>query len=99
MNEPSLEVMPKNSASVGKWASDALVSGPHAVIVVLPLKVTITISQLLAATEVKVPARSLWVRQINSTKDESADLASSNTNPMLSPVGRAEPPDRLANAH
>src|SRR5918992_5268547 len=94
MNEPRLKVMPKNSASAGKSASDALVSGPRAVIVVLPLKVTITISQLLAATEVKVPARSLWVRQIISTKDESADLASS-TNSMLSPVGIAELPDQL----
>jgi hypothetical protein len=97
MNVPSLKVMPKNSASAGKSASDALVSGPRAVIIVLPLKVAITISQLLAATEVKVPARSLWVRQIISTKDEFAELASSNTNPMLSPVGMAEPPDQLAN--
>src|SRR5215211_1945932 len=56
----------------------------------------ITISQLLTATEVKVPARSLWVCQIISTKDEFADLAS-NTSSMLSPVGMAEPPDQLAN--
>src|SRR5215211_6204528 len=55
----------------------------------------ITISQLLTATEVKVPARSLWVCQIVSTKDEFADL-SSNTNTMLSPVGMAELPDQLA---
>src|SRR3712207_5711075 len=96
MNVPSLKVMPKNSASAGKSASDALVSGPRAVIIVLPLKVVITISQLLAATEVKVPARSLWVRQTISTRDELADL-SSNTNSMLSPVGMAEPPDQPAN--
>src|SRR5829696_2171320 len=44
-----------------------------------------------------VPARSLWVRQIISTRDEFADPASSNTNPMLSPVGMAKPPDQLAN--
>jgi hypothetical protein len=56
----------------------------------------ITISQLLTATEVKVPARSLWVCQIISTQDEFADL-SSNTSSMLSPVGLAEPPDQLAN--
>ncbi|HEY9608485.1 hypothetical protein [Allocoleopsis sp.] len=96
MNVPSLKVMPKNSASAGKSACDALVSGPRATIVVLPLKVAITISQLLAATEVKVPARSLWVCQIISTKDEFADLAS-NTNSMLSPVGMAQPPEQLAN--
>ena len=66
------------------------------VTIVLPLKVVITISQLLAATEVKVPARTLWVCQITSTKDEFADL-SSNTRSMLSPVGMAEPPDQLAN--
>ena len=88
--------MPKNSASAGKSASDALVSGPRAVIIVLPLKVVITISQLLTATEVNVPARSLWVCQIISTKDEFADL-SSNTSSVLSPVGMAEPPDQLAN--
>src|SRR3712207_2484257 len=96
MNVPSLKVMPKNSASAGKSASDALVSGPRAVIIVLPLKVVITISQLLTAAEVKVPAHSLWVCQIISTKDEFAGLAS-NTNSMLSPVGMAEPPDQLAN--
>ena len=96
MNVPSLKVMPKNSASAGKSASDALVSGPRAAIVILPLKVVITISQLLTAAEVKVPARSLWVRQIVSTKDEFGDLAS-NTNPMLTPVGIAEPPDQRAN--
>ena len=66
------------------------------VTIVLPLKVVITISQLLTATEVKVPARSPWVCQIISTKDEFADL-SSNTNSMLSPVGVAEPPDQPAN--
>jgi hypothetical protein len=60
------------------------------------LKVVITISQLLTATEVKVPARSLWVCQIIPTKDEFADL-SSNTHSMLPPVGVAEPPDQLAN--
>jgi hypothetical protein len=59
VNVPSVKMMPKNSASAGKSASDALVSGPRAVIMVLPLKVVITISQLLTATEVKVPARSL----------------------------------------
>src|SRR3712207_2737582 len=96
MNVPTLKVMPKNSASAGKSASDALVSGPRTVIIVLPLKVVITISQLLTATEVKVPARSLWVCQIISTKDEFADLAS-NTNSMLSPVGMAELPDQLEN--
>src|SRR3712207_4409022 len=96
MNEPSLKVMPKNSASAGKSATDALVSGPRAVIIVLPPEAVITISQLLTATEVKVPARSLWVCQIISTKDELADL-SSNTNSMLSPVGKAESPDQLAN--
>src|SRR5215208_3323542 len=97
MNVPSLKVMPKNSASAEKSACDALVSGPRAVIAVLPPKVVITISQLLTATEVKVPGRSLWVRQTISTKDESAGLVS-NTNSMLSPVGLAEPPDQLANA-
>src|SRR5215204_3670173 len=97
MNMPSLKVMPKYSASAGKSACDALVSGPRAVILVLPPKVAITISQLLTATEVKVPARSLWVRQIISTKDEFAGLVS-NANSMLSPVGMAEPPDQLANA-
>jgi hypothetical protein len=61
------------------------------VIIVLPQKVVITISQLLTATDVKVPARSLWVRQTISTKDESAGLVS-NTNSMVSPVGRAEHP-------
>jgi hypothetical protein len=44
-----------------------------------------------------VPARSLWVHQILSTKSEFANLASSNTKPMLSSVGMAEPPDRPAN--
>src|ERR687893_2890426 len=96
MNVPSLKVMPKYSASVGKSACDALVSGPRAVIIVLPSKVVITISQLLAATEVKVPARSLWVCQVISTKDEFSDLVS-NTSSMLSPVGMAGPPDQLAN--
>ncbi|MEH1861418.1 MAG: hypothetical protein V7L21_26235 [Nostoc sp.] len=43
------------------------------------MKVAIAISQLLTASEVKVPACSLWVCQIISTKDEFADLAS-NTN-------------------
>lgn len=51
-----------------------------------------------AATEVKVPARSLLVRQTTSTMDEFADLTS-NTNPMLSPVGISELPDQLANLH
>jgi hypothetical protein len=64
--------------------------------IVLPLKVVITTSRLLTAVEAKVPARSLWVCQTISTKDEFADLAP-NTNPMLSPVGMAEPPDQLAN--
>ena len=96
MNVPSLKVMPKSSASAGKSTSDGLVSGPRAVIVVLPSKVVITTSQLLTAAEVKVPARSLWVCQTVSTKDEFADLAS-DTNPMLSPVGMAEPPDQSAN--
>src|ERR687889_2441578 len=96
MNVPSLKVMPKYSTSAGKSAFDALVSGPRAVIIVLPPKVVITISQLLAAIEVKVPARSLWVCQTISTKDEFADLVS-NTNSMLPPVGMAEPPDQLAN--
>ena len=41
MNVPSLKVMPKNSASAGKSACDALVSGPRATIVMLPLKVAI----------------------------------------------------------
>jgi hypothetical protein len=67
------------------------------VTVVLSPEVAITISQLLTATEVKMPARSLWVRQTISTKDGFADLAS-NTNSMLSPVGMAEPPDQPANA-
>ena len=48
------------------------------------------------ATEVKVPARSLRVLQIDSTNDEVEELTS-NTNPILSPVGRAEPPNQLAN--
>src|ERR671913_1678328 len=96
MNVPSLKVMPKNSASAGKSACDALVSGPRVVIVVLPPKVVITISQLLTATEVKVPGRSLWVCQTISTKDEFAGLVS-NTNSMLSPVGMAVPPHQLAN--
>ncbi|MBD3887071.1 hypothetical protein IFO70_36255, partial [Phormidium tenue FACHB-886] len=61
-----------------------------------PLEVATTISQLLAATEVKVPARSLWVCQIISTKGEFSDL-SSNTSSMLSPVGMVEPPDQRAN--
>jgi hypothetical protein len=74
MNVPSLKVMPKNSLAAGKSAWDDLVSGPRAVIVVSPLRVVITISQLLAATDVKVPARSLWVCQRISTKDEFADL-------------------------
>jgi hypothetical protein len=74
MNVPSLKVMPKNSLAAGKAAWDDLVSGPRAVIVVSPLRVASTISQLLAATEVKVPARSLWVCQSISTKDEFADL-------------------------
>jgi len=88
MNEPSSKTMPKNSASAGQSASDALVSGPRAVTIVLPSKVATTISQLLAATEVKAPAPSLLVRQTTSTKDEFTDL-SSNTSAMLSPVGMA----------
>jgi hypothetical protein len=70
------------------------------VTIVLPSKVATTISQLLAATEVKAPARSLWVRQTISTKDKFADLLSntssmlvSNTRSMLPPVGMAEPLD------
>src|SRR3569832_1155232 len=92
MNVPNKKVKPKNSAWAGKLACDALVSGPRATIVVLPLKVAIAISQLLTATEVNVPARSLRVCQIISTKDEFADLAS-NTNSMLSPIGMAQPPE------
>ena len=42
MNVPSLKVMPKNSASAGKSACDASVSGPRATLVVLPLKVAIS---------------------------------------------------------
>jgi hypothetical protein len=53
---------------------------------------------MLAATEAKVPARSLWVCQTISTRGEFADLASSNANPMLSLVGMEEPPDKPANA-
>ncbi len=64
--------------------------------IVLPSKVAATISQLLAAAEVRAPAPSLRVRQTISTKDEFTDL-SSNTSAMLSPVGMAELPDQLAN--
>ena len=96
MNVPSLKTMPKNSASAGKSACDALVSGLRAVTIVLSLKVATTISQLLAATEVKAPAPALRVRQTISTKDEFTDL-SSNTSAMLSPVRMAELPDQLAN--
>lgn len=68
--------MPKNSAPAGYSASEALVSGPRATALVSPPKVVNTSSQLLAATEVKVPARSLRVRQIVSTNGESVGLVS-----------------------
>jgi hypothetical protein len=52
-------MMPKNSASSGKGAAEACVSGPRTVKVVLPMYRVTTISQLLAAVEIKEPELTL----------------------------------------
>jgi len=64
------------------------------VIIVLPPRVAITISGVPAATEAKAPALPLRMRQISSTKGESAGLTSSDTDPKLPPPTTAESPDR-----
>jgi hypothetical protein len=67
MNDPTLNWMPKNSASWGIGAVVAFVSGPRTVSQApVACRVT-TISQWLMATEMKDSSGSLRVLQIEET--------------------------------
>jgi hypothetical protein len=59
MKVPSVKLTPIQWPSAGQSAEVALVSGPRTVRNVLPASRVTTITQLLAAIERKVPARSL----------------------------------------
>jgi hypothetical protein len=76
MKVPKLKRTPSQSPSAGQSAVVALVSGPRKVMKVFPACRVTAISKWLAATERNVPARSLWLRQIFSTKGESEGLSS-----------------------
>src|SRR5688572_7316881 len=78
--------MPSHSPSAEQWSGVAFVSGPRTVNIVLPFCLVTTISQWLAATEINEPARSLWARQILSTKGESDGLSSKVKIMHLPPV-------------
>jgi len=88
MKVPSLNWMPKNSASWGIGTIVALVSGPRTVTCVAPLCRVTTISQWVAATEMKDASGSLRVRQLASTRRESDAWVSS----VNSSAARRMPP-------
>ena len=75
---PRLRRMPSHSPPAGQSQGVGRVSGPRRVTSVVPRCRVTTISQWGSATDTKVPARSLWERQIRSTSGES-DGRSSNT--------------------
>src|SRR6478672_9667271 len=80
--------MPSHSPSAEQCRGVAFVSGPRTVSVVLPYCLVTTISQWLAAIELKEPARSLWARQILSTNGESDGLSSKLKIILLPPSTR-----------
>ena len=70
MNVPRLNWMPKNSASWGTGTVVAFVSGPRTVSRAAPHCRVTTISQWLAATEMKDSSASLRVCHVSSTNGE-----------------------------
>src|SRR5436190_14307748 len=76
MKVPSLNRMPSHSPPAGQSAWEDLVSGPRNVMKVLSRRRETAISKLLEATERKLPARSLRLRQTFSTKGEWDGLSS-----------------------
>ena len=77
MNVPTSNSIPRNSASShGQCIGVATVSGPRTVKNVCPRYLVTTISQCVAAREMKVPVRSLWLRHTWPTNGESDALYS-----------------------
>jgi hypothetical protein len=80
MNVPRLNWIPKNSASPGIGAVEALVSGPRTVSRAVPRWRVTTISQWLTATEMKDSSGSLFVCQVCSIIGEPDDRTSNVNN-------------------